>query len=87
VDTQIKQWVNALGLPATPRADDTVNGVRRQLFGAANAAPQLEYVTVEGLGHIWAGGQNLLPEFMVGKPTDKLNATDTIWAFFSKHSL
>lgn len=87
VDTQIMQWVNALGLPSTPRADETVNGVRRQNFGAANSTPQIEYITVDGLGHVWAGGQNLLPEFMVGKPTDKLNATDTIWMFFSKHSL
>jgi polyhydroxybutyrate depolymerase len=87
VDAQIKQWVNALGLPAVPSADETVNGVRRQVFGSQKTAPHIEYITVEGLGHIWAGGLNLLPEFMVGKPTDKLNATDTIWAFFSKHSL
>jgi polyhydroxybutyrate depolymerase len=87
VDAQIKQWVAALGLPASPSADETVNGVRRQIFGAANSAPRVEYITVDGLGHIWAGGENLLPEFMVGKPTDKLNTTDTIWAFFSKHSL
>jgi polyhydroxybutyrate depolymerase len=87
VDVQIKQWVHALGLPATPSVDETVNGVRRQVFGAPQTAPQVQTIIVEGLGHIWAGGENLLPEFMVGKPTDKLNATDTIWAFFNKHAL
>ncbi len=87
VETQIAQWVSALGLPSSPVIDVTVNGVRRQVYGAPKTSPQVEYITIEGLGHIWAGGENLLPEFVVGKPTDKLNATDTIWAFFSKQSM
>jgi polyhydroxybutyrate depolymerase len=82
VATQIKQWASALGLPPTPSADETVNGVRRQTFGEPKRTPRIETITVEGLGHIWAGGENLLPEFLVGKPTAKLNATDTIWSFF-----
>jgi polyhydroxybutyrate depolymerase len=87
VNTQIAQWVSALGLPSAAVKDETVNGVRRQTFAAAKEAPQVEFITVDGLGHIWAGGENLLPEFVVGKPTDKLNATDTIWTFFNKHSM
>ena len=87
VEIQIAQWVKALGLPSSPYKDETQNGVRRQLFGAPKTSAQVEYITVEGLGHIWAGGENLLPEFLVGKSTNKLNATDTIWTFFSKQSM
>ena len=36
-------------------------------------------------GHIWPGGTNRLPEKMVGKPSDSLNATDVIWDFFKAH--
>ncbi len=87
VEAQIAQWVSALGLPSSASSDETVNGVRRQVFGSPKTTPQVEYITVEGLGHIWAGGENVLPEFVVGKPTDKFNATDTIWAFLSKQSM
>jgi poly(3-hydroxybutyrate) depolymerase len=49
------------------------------------ANPQVVYITVEEFGHTWAGGKSLLPEFMVGKRSDKLKATDVIWEFFHKH--
>lgn len=45
------------------------------------------YVTVPGLGHTWAGGKSLLPESMVGKTSDRLNATDAIRDFFEKHPM
>jgi len=43
------------------------------------------YITVDGLGHTWAGGRSLLPESMVGMTSDRINATDVIWDFFHKH--
>ncbi len=39
-----------------------------------------------GQGHIWPGGKNFLPELIVGKATDTLNATDAIWKFFMSHA-
>jgi poly(3-hydroxybutyrate) depolymerase len=45
------------------------------------------YITVDGLGHTWAGGKSLLPEFMVGRRSDKIKATDVIRDFFQKHLL
>ena len=45
----------------------------------------MAYIAVEGLGHTWAGGKSLLPEFMVGKLSDKIKATDVIWEFFQNH--
>ena len=46
---------------------------------------EVEYYRVTGLGHIWPGGKNRLPEKLVGKPSDALNATDVIWEFFKAH--
>jgi polyhydroxybutyrate depolymerase len=85
VRTAIAQWVQALGLPDVPKSESLVNGVRTTRYGSAANPTEAVLITVEGLGHVWAGGDNLLPQFMVGKPTDKLKATDVIWEFFKAH--
>jgi polyhydroxybutyrate depolymerase len=90
------QWAAALGCPARAPSEDLQNGVQRRQHtgcgaGAAGAGTggqaELTFITVEGLGHVWAGGVNLLPEALVGKPTDKLKANDAIWDFFRAHPL
>ena len=43
---------------------------------------QVVYITVDGMGHTWAGGRSLLPERMVGKSSNSISATDVIWEFF-----
>jgi len=44
-------------------------------------------VTIEKGGHVWPGGKNLLPRFVVGKDVGGVDANDMIWEFFSRHSL
>jgi polyhydroxybutyrate depolymerase len=39
------------------------------------------YYNIEGMGHTWPGGKNLLPEIFVGKSSDKMDATVVIWEF------
>jgi polyhydroxybutyrate depolymerase len=82
VRDSILKWAEAVGAPATPRTTTEVNGVRIETYGAGRDSAEVVYVTVEGLGHTWAGGKSLLPEFMVGPESDKLTATDMIWDFF-----
>jgi polyhydroxybutyrate depolymerase len=43
-------------------------------------------VKVEGGGHTWPSGVQQ-PEWLVGKTTQNLNATQFIWNFFKDHSL
>lgn len=45
---------------------------------------EVTYCGVEGVGHQWIGGTTLLPA-LLGKNTDKFNATQTMWRFFSRH--
>ena len=85
VRDSILKWTKALGCPATPRDTSEANGVRTEIYGPGRDGAEVIYLTVEGLGHTWAGGKSLLPEFMVGKRSDKIKATDVIWAFFQKH--
>lgn len=85
VRDSILKWSKAIGCPATPRDTSEANGVRTEIYGSGDDGAEVVYITVEGLGHTWAGGKSLLPEFMVGKRSDRINATDIIWGFFKKH--
>ena len=84
VMVSILKWVTALGLPTTPLASSSRQGVATMSYG--EGAVEVRYVTVAGMGHTWAGGRSLLPESMVGATSDRINATDYIWAFFQQHS-
>lgn len=86
VRESILKWVRALGLPEQPYSVTRDEGVSTERYGQKNGAVEVRYVTVEGLGHTWAGGRSILPQFMVGATSDKINATDLIWEFFQQHS-
>ena len=81
----ISKWINALGCPPKPASTSEINGVHIETYGPGRSSAEVIYVTVEGLGHTWAGGKSILPESMVGKTSDKIKATDAIWDFFTKH--
>jgi polyhydroxybutyrate depolymerase len=40
--------------------------------------------TVEGGGHTWPGGKHLA-EWVAGRTTDDINATQLMWEFFVEH--
>jgi polyhydroxybutyrate depolymerase len=84
VRDSILKWAKALGCPATPVSESDANGVHTETYCSSRA--EVVYITVDGLGHTWAGGKSLLPERMVGKTSDKIKATDVIWDFFLKHA-
>lgn len=85
VRVTIEKWAKSLGCPGTPTNDETTNGVRRRRYGPGRDGAEILFITVEDLGHIWAGAGEFGPAFMLGKPTDKLKATDVIWDFFKTH--
>ncbi len=85
VQTTIDKWAKSLDCPEKASSDKTANGVRTCSYGFGRKQSEVVFITVEGLGHMWAGGENAVPEFLVGKPTDKLKATDVAWDFFKNH--
>ena len=42
----------------------------------------LHYKVLNG-GHTWPGGYQYLPELLIGKTNQDLDATETIWNFFN----
>lgn len=85
VQTYIDGWAKALQCPQKPRLDETSNGVHKRVYGPGRHKAEVLLITVEGLGHHWPGGMSQAPQFLVGKPSEKLNATDVIWEFFALH--
>jgi polyhydroxybutyrate depolymerase len=85
VRDSILKWAEALGCPATPREKSPAKGVRTQSYGPCRDGAEVVYLAVEGLGHTWAGGKSLLPDYMVGARSDRIRATDVIWEFFERH--
>ena len=79
----IRGWAVHLGLPATPASIDNADGVTILRFGPEDRGGEIRMYVVEDMGHVWPGGHRLLPEDIVGPETGKLNATATIWDFFS----
>jgi polyhydroxybutyrate depolymerase len=81
----VTAWVDAVGAAEQPHVFLEDNGVMGAVFGPGKQDAVVVYYTIEGAGHTWPGGLSLLPESMVGKRTDKLDATDVIWEFFKAH--
>ena len=83
--TFIDRWGKALNCPGQPQVDETAKGVRKRVYGPGRQGAEIMFITVEGLGHNWAGGVGQAPSILVGKSSDKLHATDTVWDFFRSH--
>lgn len=58
---------------------------RREYTNCAKNAAVVLY-TIEGGGHQWPGGKPI-PEWIVGRMSNGVDATDRMWAFFREHPL
>lgn len=87
VQVFIDQWIKALGCSGEPQSDETTSGVRKRTYGMGQENSEIMFITVEGLGHHWPGGVGQAPNFLVGKSSDKLKATELLWEFFKSHPI
>jgi polyhydroxybutyrate depolymerase len=84
VEDTLKEWERMLGCgPEVQTARG--KGLMEVTYNHCAKGGEVEYYRISGLGHVWPGGKNQLPEKWVGKPSDSLNATDVIWDFFKAH--
>lgn len=82
-----RSWATMLGCTGEAQTLLSQNGVKTRAFKNCTGKAEATFITIEGMGHTWAGGVEFLPERIVGKTSNALDATDTIWAFFSQYSL
>ncbi len=55
-------------------------------YSGCNAGADVVFYTIADGGHSWPGGDPL-PDFIVGKTSQEINATRTMWQFFLEHPL
>ncbi|MEI7947199.1 MAG: PHB depolymerase family esterase [bacterium] len=87
VREHVTTWARFLGLQAEPKPAAASPGVTTLIYSGDRDDTEIRFTVIKGHGHIWPGGKNQLPEFMVGNPSDAFKATDSIWSFFEKHAL
>lgn len=84
----VRFWARLNGAADTPKTvelADTVtdDGTRVVRDEYAGDTPAIELRIVGG-GHTWPGGERLWPEFIVGRISRDVNATEMIWEFFQR---
>lgn len=80
------KWVKLLGCETEAKPlPSSLEGVTTVVHSGGRGGSEVIFTTIAGHGHIWPGGKNLLPAFIVGQATSRLNATDAIWDFFARH--
>jgi polyhydroxybutyrate depolymerase len=81
----IRAWASLCGHDAAGGRAEQEPGLTTLVYGAAGARDEIRFTVIDDLGHVWPGGQRLLPEVLVGAGSDRLVANDVLWAFFSRH--
>lgn len=87
IKDSIERWAKMLGCPTEPKVMLEKDGVKTLHYGPGKDGSEIIFYIIEGMGHTWPGGVNLLPQSIVGKTTDKIKANDVIWDFFTKHPM
>jgi poly(3-hydroxybutyrate) depolymerase len=62
-------------------------GAKVQVDAYCEQNPQVVLYSIKDAGNTWPGGEQYLPEKVVGKTNGDLNANEVIWKFFAGHSL
>ncbi len=84
-------WVRLNQINTAPRNvsfPDRVNdGTKVELLSAKEGNRAVQLVTIVGGGHTWAGGIQYAPVFIIGVTSQEIDASQTIWRFFSNYNL
>ncbi|HLX37001.1 MAG TPA: PHB depolymerase family esterase [Candidatus Binataceae bacterium] len=83
----LQRWRDIEDCPLNPSSDARDDGIERVAFSDCRDGVQMVEYFIDDMGHVWPGGLTHLPQRLVGKPSDKLNATDVIWDFFKAHPM
>lgn len=83
-------WASLNGCDARPRVDerpdrDPADGTRvhGHVYPGCRAGVAVALYEVRGGGHAWPGGWRYLPEFLIGKTSRDIDASEAIWRFFA----
>jgi polyhydroxybutyrate depolymerase len=78
-------WSERLACPGPPTRQQPDADVTLVRHSGCAAGSEARFYLVAGLGHQWPGGNTTL-RLVSGPPSDALDATAKIWAFFARHA-
>lgn len=84
VETGLNLWNELNGCPDQALETTTGNIVHR-IYAPCQENAVVELYIILGGEHAWPGGEAV--NARVGEPTDEINATELIWAFFMAHPM
>jgi polyhydroxybutyrate depolymerase len=86
----VDKWISINRCNTTPIitdlpdiANDGTSTKQRVYAGGSNGAEVVSYVILNG-GHTWPQGFQYLPETIIGKTSQDMNACEVIWTFFKR---
>lgn len=80
------RWRRFNGCTGDPRARD-VDGVREWTAAGCPDGGEVRCLVVGDLGHHWPGGPRLLPPWIAGPASRRLDGAEALWAFFRRHRI
>lgn len=69
------------------RAPGDGTRIRREAHGPCREGSEIVFHIVEGGGHTWPGGTQYLPKALIGRTSQELDASRTLWEFFQRFQL
>ena len=87
VEQQLAKWIAYDGCRATPtvakRLAGDGNTATKLVYGPCTSGAEVILWKLTGSGHVWPGSSKHF-ERLLGKPTNLFDASEEIWAFFSR---
>lgn len=81
----VHAWARLCGHEPQEGRVEKEPGLSRLIYGRPGERNEIQFITVDDLGHTWPGGHRLLPEALVGPVSDRVTAVDEMWDFFHRH--
>jgi polyhydroxybutyrate depolymerase len=91
IPNTVNFWVSHNGCSPKPEITwepdiDPEDGtrVRKIVYGKCKDGVEVVLYEIQGGGHTWPRGPRYLPEFIVGKTSQDIDANQTVWRFFKQ---
>jgi polyhydroxybutyrate depolymerase len=75
------KWARRNGCAPSPTDSVVAADVTRRTYSGCAKDASVVLYTIHGGGHTWPGGTEL-PEWLFGRTTPSIDASETMWAFF-----
>lgn len=82
-----ERWRAYNGCTGEPAVRSTVEGVHEHHATDCSPGGEVRCLVVEDLGHHWPGGPRLLPPWIAGPASARLDGAGALWDFFRTHRL